>query len=195
MSHSEDTVRGVFNSVFGFGFQPSNPPKTGGIEDINRAMRVDYTAPHPFRPEQMGYTRWFIVVPDVNRKYQDAMRPDDLHDDRLIRYQLKNWRHQDPRLTVTGETIDDPLKLNDDFGQALQMVYFSKILTNVSLSKVQKVEAELADKGLAWDEIIEIENETDKLASIQNRMIQQQALVKPKSNGIRYPRVAVRRGR
>lgn len=195
MSHSEDTVRGVFNSVFGFGFQPSNPTKTGGIEDINRAMRVDYTSPHPFRPEQKGYTRWFLVVPDVNRKYQDAMRPDDLHDDRLIRYQLKNWRHQDPKLTVTGEAIDDPLKLNDDFGQALQMVYFSKILTNVTLSKVEKVEAELAEKGLAWDEIIEIESEADKLASIQQRMLQQQALVKPKSTGNRYPRVAVKRGR
>lgn len=192
MSHSEDTVRDVFNTVFGFGFQPSNPGKNDAIEDINRAMRVDYTEKHPFR-DQMGYSRLFIVVPDHKREYRYALRPDDLHDHDLIRYQFKNWRHQDPRLTVTGETIDDPLKLNDDFGQSLQMVYFSKILTNIALNKVERIEATLAEKGLAWDEIVKIESEAEKLATIQTRMLQQQALNKPKE--VRYPRVSVRRGR
>lgn len=160
MSHSEDTVRDVYNRVFGFNFHPSNPKKFDSIEEINRAMRIDFTEEHPFRPGQRGYTRWFIVAPDDkddptpriagNRlvyrpiQYNDALMPDELFDWDLLRYQFKNWRIQDTRLTVTGESEDAPLKLNDDFGQSVQMVYHKRLLQAVELTKEEEFAVRLA---------------------------------------------------
>jgi hypothetical protein len=185
MSHSEDTVRAVFNNVFGFNFQPANPGKNDAIEDINDAMRVDYDEPHPFRPDSKGYTRWFVVVPDEKIAYPDAMKPDDLHDCDLLRYQFCNWRYRDPVLTATGENIDDTLKLNDDFGQATQFIYFKKLLQNVRLTPDERFDEELRAKGLTPEVIERVESEQDKLALIQQRMIEQRAFaLKKKKSGM-----------
>ncbi len=66
--------------------------------------------------------------------YPDALEPDKLHDSDLFRYQALNCRYRDPKLTETGEQIDEPLKLNDDFKQGLQMVYFKRLLSNIALT-------------------------------------------------------------
>lgn len=147
MSHSEDTVRTIFNDVFGFNFQPANPGKLDCVEDICQAFKIDWKGQHPFRNEK-GYTRSFIIAPDdktkpprdVNGKavyppkpYPKALRPDELSDSDRMRYQLSNWRYAEPVLTKTGERTDEPLKLNDDFGQAMQMIFFKKLLTNIKL--------------------------------------------------------------
>lgn len=160
MSHSEDTVRDVFNRVFGFNFHPSNPKKFDAIEAINIALQIDFSERHPFRPEQMGYTRFFIVAPDdkndlnpriVNGKYvyrpipyNDALSPDELFDWDLLRYQLKSWRIRDTVQTVRGESDDTPLKLNDDFGQSLQMIYHKRLIQNVELTKEEEFAARIA---------------------------------------------------
>lgn len=168
MSHSEDTVRDLFRTVYGIFLSPSNPGKFDALDDINRAMMVDYTEPHPFRPHQLGYSRWFIVVPDDTddpepcisertgkkifrpRAFPGAIKPDDLHDHDLIRYQFCNYRRAEPKLTVTGETIDDVIKTDDDFFQGVQMVYHKKLMTNVPLSDEELVEEHMP-AGLTED--------------------------------------------
>lgn len=162
-SHSEDTIRKMFRRVYGIHLSPSNPGEFDSIDDIDRDLMVDYAEPHPFRPGQLGYTRTFIVCPDWKTCPADQVRldersgakiyppkpppddlsPDELHDHDLLRFQFLNWRTRAPKLTETGETIDAVLKLNDDFGQGLQMLYFSKQLTNVPLSIDDQVEAHL----------------------------------------------------
>ena len=154
-SHSEDKVREIFNAGFGFSFIPSNPPATAALEQIDEAMRVDAKQPHLFKPNQKGYTRWYVLCPDdtsakpqqIGDKlvypplpYPQVLNPDDLHDSDLFRYQMCNRRFASPKLTETGERIDDLLKLDDDFGQALQLVYFKHLLSNISLTETEAVE-------------------------------------------------------
>lgn len=156
-SHEREDIRLIYNEVYALKCEGVNPGKFGGVEQINRDMAVDYNEPHPFRPAQLGFTRTFIVVPDdttqrpttvtttingVEREievyppepYPDDLQPDDLHDDRLIRYQMMNWRLRDPKITETGEQIDDPLKMNDDFGNLWQMFTVVGHLLNTPLS-------------------------------------------------------------
>jgi hypothetical protein len=155
MSHSEDTVRNIFNKIFGFAFQPSNPHKLDCIEEINGMFKVDKKKEHPFRPGTPGYTRTFILCPDDKtqeprevrgitvyppKPYPSALQPHELHDSDLHRFQFCNWRYAEPVMTATGEKIDEPLKLNDDFGQAWQMVLLKKLLTNIPLNEGQKKE-------------------------------------------------------
>jgi hypothetical protein len=165
ISHPEDTVRKIYNDVFGFGFVPANPTKTEAIEDINRSMKIDYALPHPFRPEQKGFSRWFIVAPDdknhISPRFvngtvvyrpvpsKESVQPHELFDWDLIRYQLKNWRWRDPVLSANGEKIDDTLKINDDFGQALQMFYMKNLIGNAPLTRQEQIEALTSEQNSA----------------------------------------------
>jgi hypothetical protein len=160
-SHSEDKIRELFNDGFGFNFVPSNPPNnSGAIEKIDTAMRVDYDENHLFKPNKKGYTRWYVLCPDdtsaepetVNGMqvyppvpYPDVMQPDDLHDSDLFRYQMLNRQFADSKLTELGERVDTLLKLNDDFGQGLEMVYYLDLLSNIELTFAEVVEAQMPE--------------------------------------------------
>jgi hypothetical protein len=58
-----------------------------------------------------------------------------------------------------------------------------------SKTRDEIVEEALESKGLAMTEIEQIEDERDKLARLQVRLIEQAALKKPQN---KYPRVAVK---
>jgi len=155
MSHERDDVRKIYTSVYGLPMKGINPRKHGGIELINREMRVDREMPHPFRPDQMGFTRWFMVAPDdttqepryVDGKpvypplpYPVSLHTKDLEDSDLARFQYNNYRYRPPTLTVTGEEIDNPEKMFDDFPNGNQMDAMAGDLTGSSLTDEQKLE-------------------------------------------------------
>jgi len=186
-SHSEDTVRNLFNIGFGFSFVASNPGNNDALEDIDEVMRVDYELPHIFDHEQKGYTRWYVLCKDDTTQkpktingiavyppapYPEALSPDELHDDDLFRYQMCNRRFAPPKLTELGERIDTLEKLNDDFGQALQMVYFKKLLGQIKLTMEEKIAAEV-EHIMPQPEIDEVEAYGEKIAAnfATNRMI------------------------
>lgn len=167
MSHSEDKVRDLFNQGFGFSFEPANPGKTDAIESIDEAMRVDYNLPHLFGRRDkdgeavMGYTRWYVLCPDDINSATEILNgcevyqplpfpqdttPDELHDSALFRYQMYNRKFRTPKYTATGESIDDPEKADDDFGQGLQMVYFKDLLSNLKLTQEEKDELGIAPR-------------------------------------------------
>jgi hypothetical protein len=148
----------MLNTGFGFRFQPSNPGKTEALEEIDQAMRVDYESDHAFKPGVKGYTRWYVLCPDDTTKqaevindvevyppapYPDALEPDELQDSDLFRYQMCNRKFKEPKLTEGGETIDEPEKTNDDFGQGLQMVYLKGLLRNIVMTANEKAQAEI----------------------------------------------------
>lgn len=154
MSHEATTPRQIYGSIYGIGMKPVNPKKHGGIEFLNREMAIDWDTAHPFRPDQKGYTTWFMVVPDavgvegseINgqtvfppKSYPLAIQTKDLHDDDLARFHLSNFRYREPVLTASGEAIDDPLKLYDDFPQMLQQMAVGSQLRGTQLSREQKV--------------------------------------------------------
>jgi hypothetical protein len=155
MSHEQDTVRKIYSSIYGLGMRPVNPRKHGGTEAWNREMRIDHEMPNPFRPEELGYSQWHLVVPDdLNEQYREVdgkpvYRPKayplglstkDMWDDDLCRFHLSNCRFRPPRLTATGEEIDVPEKIFDDFFNAGQMAYVGTSLTGSSLTTEQKIQ-------------------------------------------------------
>ena len=189
MSHSEDTVRKIYREVFGITLSPSNPQRFDAIDDMNRAFRVDYAETHPFRPAQFGYSRAFIIVPDWKdaptethrvdprsgkiiyppEPFPDVLSPDELHDDQLIRYQLTNWRRAEPKMVDSGEKVDDVVKTDDDFGQALQMLFHKKLLSNVPLSKPELVEEHMP-QNLTIAALDQADDETTKAAILAGRL-------------------------
>ena len=201
MSHSEDVVRKILNGGFGFSFIPSNPGKTDALEDIDAAQRVDYKLPHLFDATKKGYTRWYILCRDDRRAqpqiingievyppapYPDAAQSDDLHDADLCRFQMCNRRYADPKLTELGERIDEMLKLHDDFGQAFQMVYFKKLLTNIDLDPVEKVEAHLPEH-LQSSTLATMDDSQEKADALQRRMLEVKKLEEEFYKPVRHP--------
>jgi hypothetical protein len=152
MGHSDDTIIDIYNRVYGMNFIGINPGKYGGLDEFNRQMKVDYEMPHPFRPEQKGYTRFFIVVPDEipnepkPRLYRDEISSEHLYDSDLLRFQLANRRYREPKLTEAGEQVDEPLKAFDDFGQAFQMLYYSGELRNAPLNEKEQIAQHMSPK-------------------------------------------------
>lgn len=160
-SHEREDIRDFYNRIYAMPCSPVNPGKFGGIESLNRAMTVDHSAPHPFRPEQKGYTRWFLIVPDDLSSpaqirngvavrppvpFIDRLSPDALHDHDLFRYQMVNWRQRPASLTATGEIIDDIEKANDDYGNAMQMLETKGPLRNQPLTQDEEFQALIPDE-------------------------------------------------
>lgn len=148
-SHEREDVRGVMRRVFGLPVDAANPGGDGGVDTLNLLMRVDENAPHPFKSMQ-GYTNFYIVVPDDESRsvadevyepkpYPDALRPDDLHDEDLFRYQMANCRYRDPWLTAQGEKEGEILKMNDDFVNALMMLVHDNVLSARPLTYREQV--------------------------------------------------------
>lgn len=155
MSHEQDTVRKIYANVYGLSMKPTNPKKHGGTEAWNREMRIDWEMPNPFRTEQLGYSQWHLVVPDDKdqpyrehdgmtvyrpKEYPLSLSTKDMWDDDLCRFHLKNCRYRPPMLTATGEEIDVPEKIYDDFFNAGQMAYVGQPLTGTALSIEQQVQ-------------------------------------------------------
>jgi len=173
-SHTEDTVRQVFNDVYGMDFVPSNPGHLSEVDTINALFRVDKNEPHPFKYNVNGFTRTFIIAPDdatdTNPKvinnivvrrptpYIPAIKPDELQDSDLMRYQLKKWRLAEPKLTESGERIDQPLKENDDFPDCLKMFHFLKLQDNEPQTLREKIDLLIPDEVKIHLEELSAEN-------------------------------------
>jgi hypothetical protein len=167
-SHEREDIRDIYNKVYAMKCTAVNPGKFGGIEQLNRDMQVDISMPHPFRPGLMGFSRFFVVVPDdttveesriryVTRAdgsiltiyppppFSDSTAPELLHDHELFRYQMVNWRVIPAAVTVTGEIIDRPEKANDDFPNALQMCAVLGPLQNTAMTPEEEFEELIPD--------------------------------------------------
>lgn len=163
-SHERTDVQKVYRTVFGLPFQGINPGGDGGTDTLNLHQRVDYSLNHPIIPGKMGYTRFFVVVPDDETRpcltidmkpvtdasghvvyepvaYKDTLTPDELVDDDLFRFQMRNWRLRDPYLTAKGEIEGELLKMNDDHGNGLMMLFYDGVVQAVPLSGDEKFEA------------------------------------------------------
>lgn len=139
-SHDRDDILRVYNSTYGFNFHPANPTNKAGIQEINDLMMVDENLPHPFKPGVLGYTRFFIIVPDEKAERQTDLSPELLHDHDLIRYQFLERRYLPPKVTETGERGADELeKANDDFGQAFEFLMMDNAPFNEPLSEQEQV--------------------------------------------------------
>lgn len=179
-SHERTDVQKVYREVFGLPFHGTNPGGDGGTDTLNLLQRVDYALPHPIIPGKKGYTRFFLVAEDDETRpcltidmqpvtlpngqivyqpvsYRDSLSPDELHDWDLFRFQMKNWRHRDPYLTAKGEVEGDILKMNDDFGNGLQFLFYDNCVQAVALTGDERIQAAIP-AGYHVDELADRED-------------------------------------
>jgi hypothetical protein len=119
MSHEAKAVRDIYRMVYGLAFQPCNPKKDGGVAQLRHYLRTDYTQPHPFRADRNGLSRMYFIV--ENSQQRDA--PTDDSGMKLVREQLPEWRYRPPTLTSGGYLDERPMKVNDDVGNMLMMIF------------------------------------------------------------------------
>jgi hypothetical protein len=143
MSHEAKTAREVLRGVFGLPFQAVNPGNDGGVDWLNHYLHVDETRPHPFRPGQLGSARFFLIVDDDKSAPPAALQPDALHDADLVRYQFKRWRNRPPVMNAAGIVEQGPVKMNDDFGNGLMMLFHDNCVMAAPLTAAEQCEAKL----------------------------------------------------
>jgi len=139
----------VYRQSFGLPFQPSNPKSDGGFEWIDHFMQVDHTSPHPFFEDELledgkyklGCPGFFLIVEDDKTEYPKELKPDNLHDSDLCRYQFHHWLMRAAVLNDAGYFEYGPVKMNDDFGQMLQMLMHDNCVQAAPLTHGEKVDA------------------------------------------------------
>lgn len=157
MSHEKDDWKRVYREVFGLPFEPAAPPDGAGIELINLAMKVDGTIPDPFRPGQMGFSRFYIIVKKNHIHFPNDNKPDELFGSDLARYQLTEHRWLSAKLNALGELERGQEKKNDDFPNGLQMFYMDHSIMARELTR-EEMEEQMMAPAL---QLATIEAETD----------------------------------
>ncbi|MBC7928940.1 MAG: hypothetical protein H7Z38_00040 [Rubrivivax sp.] len=170
----ENAALKVYRQVFGLPFHPINPKKEGGLDMLNHLMHVDETKPHPFRAGEMGFTRFFMVVPDESVAYPTDVRPDALHDSDLARYQLRNWRFAPLKVSETGAVERGPMKMNDDFGNLLQFIFCENPPSAAPLTKDEQFFAGLPEK-LHPEAIAQVEDPIERGRRLQAQLMHRMA--------------------
>lgn len=162
MSHEQKTTRQIYRDVFGLPFQACNPGSAGGVTELRGTMRVDYQTPHAFRPGQLGFTRFYLIVADEQLKH-----PTDDLGLALWREQFKKWRWRLPKLTESGLQDDRPLKMFDDCGNSLMMLYVHRNVMAAPLSpeEAQEVQRPPALRNAAIAQMTSHEEVTRAMAA------------------------------
>jgi hypothetical protein len=150
MSHEQKTIRDNYLLNYGLPFSACNPGASGGVEQIRSYLRTDMDQPHPFRKGEAGLAGfYFIVDDDQGVRMQDGEAVSLARDDRglkLWRDQFPEWIWRDPTLSEAGLQADRPVKVNDDAGNTLMMIFAHFALSTASLTAEQEVEAALPSR-------------------------------------------------
>jgi hypothetical protein len=191
----------VYRQAFGLPFQPSNPGKYDGLDWIDHYMQVDRTTRHPFLEDEwledegvwrLGCPGFFVVVEDYREAgpiyttpegvevyaptpYPKALQPDALRDSDRCRYQFSEWRTVPVVNNDRGEISYGPEKRNDDFGNALQMLFEDNCVQAAPLTKSERVIAHLPEK-LQPAAIAEVEDPHERARRLSAQVAQRQVL-------------------
>jgi hypothetical protein len=109
---------------------------------LNHLTQVDETREHPFRQGVRGYTRFFLITDEGREAAPRAASAKGLEDSDLARFQLRRWRNVPAKLGEGGVIERGPMKMHDDFGNALMMlVHDGAGLRAAALTGEEKVAA------------------------------------------------------
>lgn len=144
-SHEKLGERLTLNQKFGFSFQPCDKDKWSGIPEWIHLLYADKSQPHPFHEDtrnedglwKLGRPAWFDIVADGQL---ESPRDDDglkTHRDEAF-----NWKKRKVKLTETGLTAEQPMKVDDDTGDATRQL-IRKLAPIVPLTAEQKVQRQL----------------------------------------------------
>lgn len=119
MSHEQKAVRDIYRMVYGLPFVSCNPKRDGGVAQLRHYLRYDMASPHPFRANRGGLARMYIIVENEEQR----ARPTGDAGMQIVREQLPEWRWRPAELTAQGFLDERPMKINDDVGNMLMMIF------------------------------------------------------------------------
>jgi hypothetical protein len=139
MSHEAKAVRDIYRMVYGLPFQPCNPKRDGGVAQLRHYLRADYSQPHPFRVGVNGLSRMYLIVENEDQR----LRPSDDAGLKLAREQLQEWRMRPATLTAQGFLDERPMKVDDDVGNMLMMIFAHFRLHAAPLTEGERITASI----------------------------------------------------
>lgn len=154
MGHDHKAVRDIYRMIYGLPFQPCNPKRAGGVEQIRHHLRTDYSEPHPFRANAKGYCRFYMIADGQ----MDGERCRWLQNDaglKIVRDQLPEWRWRPPQLTANGMLDERPMKLDDDVGNAMMMIFTHFQMAATPLTHSERVVAAIPPQ-LRYENLLEL---------------------------------------
>lgn len=137
MSHEAKAVRDIYRMVYGLPFQSCNPKRDGGVAQLRHYFRYDMSRPHPFRVGTSGLSRMYLIVENE----QQRQSPTNDSGMALARTQLPEWRWRPSELTKQGFMDERPMKVNDDVGNMLMMIFTHFRLQATPLSAAEQLTA------------------------------------------------------
>jgi hypothetical protein len=161
MSHEAKTQRQVYRNIYGLPFDGCNPGASGGTEEMNHFMRVDYSEPHRFREGFKGFTRFYVIVKsreglgDANKEH--------------LRYHFQRWKWRPATLTEAGLLPEKPLKQWDDHGNAGMMLFKHFRMSAAPLTTKEKTEERMPEK-LKQEHILSLPAEEQPGAVVKRQM-------------------------
>lgn len=191
MSH-EAKSRQIYRQIYGLPFDPCNPGASGGVDELNHFMRVDYNVPHAFREGWMGYTRYYVIV-DERTTPTDEIGEDRDRNCEHLRFQFDRWKWRPPTLTEAGLLAEKPLKQHDDHGNAHMMLFVHMRMEAAALTEKERIEEELPEEA-KMEHIAELDEEQQPGAIHKRMMLVEEAQRREASKNV-YARVGRRNRR
>jgi hypothetical protein len=113
-----------------------------GVPQWRHLSRPDMSKANPFKPDvevdegvwTIGDTELFYIVDDGQENFP--------HNDAglaLMRDQVSSWEYVPVKVTETGQTVQKPSKLRDDFCDALKYVFVNFSPSSTALNKSERI--------------------------------------------------------
>ena len=148
-SHEQASNRHIYARSYGLPYSACNPRADGGVKELQRRLKVDYSQDHPFKPGEKGLAGFYCIVDDDQYyRIEDNDLVSEARDDqglKLWREQFPEWVWRDLALTDLGLQPEKPVKVNDDAGNSLMMIYVHNPRPQ-PLTTEEKVEAAIPEK-------------------------------------------------
>lgn len=183
MSHERTGEMLTLNQKHNIPFQKFQYYKAeDGVAQWRHLSKPDKTRPNPFKDDWMedgeyvlGRPFLYYIVDDDQLKVA--------RDDRglrTFREQVSTWEYVPVKVTDAGQTVQKPSKINDDHNDVVKSVLALFGPQSTGLTKAERFEAQMADKGLSRQTIDSIQSEADKLAMLQVRLVEERAFTSKK---------------
>lgn len=133
-SHEQKALRDVLRMIYALPFQSCRPKRYDGIEQWKQYMRPDMQQPHPFKSDQRGLCKFYMIVDDdqMDKGRNDAGLA-------MARMELPEWRWRPQIMTVNGLMDERPQKLFDNVANCL--IGDTAVLTAIGEQPISQIKA------------------------------------------------------
>lgn len=150
-SHEKAGERLLFNNKFGFYLMSCEKGKEVGVPQWRHFLRADHSQKHPFHRDELKDGKWKIGRPawfDIVDDDQFFTARDDAGL-KTHRDQAYNWKYKKIKITESGQTLEQPMKVADDTNDSTRQLLTRLGPPVLPLTQEEKV-LKAIPKGYDW---------------------------------------------